>query len=172
MNAPLSIEGRRFGRLFVAGKAEVVNAETRWNCTCDCGSQIVVRGRSLTTGNTQSCGCLHRERAAESGYRSATHRHGHGTREYRSWQAMKARCLKPNDKDFCRYGARGIRICLRWRESFDAFLADMGPRPPGTSLGRIDNDGNYEPGNCRWETPKQQSTNRHPKNTHQTGDSA
>lgn len=81
-------------------------------------------------------------------------------REYQSWRAMKLRCTRPVDPNFERYGGRGITVCDHWMKSFTAFLADLGPRPPGTTLDRIDSDKNYEPGNCRWATPAQQALNR------------
>jgi hypothetical protein len=94
---------------------------------------------------------------------NAAQRISHGaisSPEYQSWRAMKSRCLNPKATGYKAYGARGVAICDRWRTDFAAFLADMGPRPDGHSLDRIDNDGNYEPGNCRWATPKQQAANR------------
>jgi len=96
-------------------------------------------------------------------------RHGHSPRggklspTYLTWQGMKGRCLRKTDSAYHRYGARGITVCARWRDSFEAFLDDMGERPEGLTIDRIDNDGHYEPGNCRWVTPKQQMTNQRPR---------
>lgn len=98
---------------------------------------------------------------------NAAHLHVHGhtanstmSREYQSWKSAKNRCANPKTLGYHRYGGRGIRMCAAWQNSFSAFLADMGLRPAGTTLDRERNDGNYEPGNCRWATPKQQSANR------------
>lgn len=136
----------------------------RVECRCDCGSIEVFRLPALRSGKTQSCGCLALEMAIERGhkYGGQTKTHGGtGTAEYQIWLGMKARCLNPNSPGYERYGARGIGVCQRWIDSFPAFLADMGPRPSEVhSIDRYPNQsGNYEPGNCRWATAKEQARN-------------
>jgi len=125
-----------------------------WNCICECGKTAVVRAKLLLNGDTQSCHCLRWERLGES-----IRKHGEsGTPEYRSWAAMLQRCLNPKDASYHRYGGRGITVCKRWLK-LENFLSDMGKRGDGLSLDRINNNGNYEPGNCRWATTKQQHAN-------------
>lgn len=158
---------RVFGRLTVQKRA--LNSrwrETRWECLCECGHRSVVRAKHLLSGRSRSCGCLMRELT------SALHRvHGRTkTPIYRSWQMMLNRCSNKRCKDYHRYGGRGITVCDRWRfgdgnrSGFECFLADMGERPPNTSIDRYpNNDGHYEPGNCRWATQSQQCRNKsHP----------
>lgn len=152
--------GIRYGRLVVIERYDSATpasggGRTKWRCQCDCGNFVVVKGHELASGDTQSCGCLRDERIARVNRRHCLA----GTPTYRSWQAAKDRCSNPKNVKFPMYGARGIRMCNSWASSFDVFLRDMGVRPEGTTLDRLQPDGNYEPGNCRWATPLQQSAN-------------
>lgn len=151
------LTGRVFGRLTVGECAGKKGRFYRWHCTCECGTETVVFASALRHGVTKSCGCLKfdskpRLKHGESGRK----RH---SREYRIWAGMRARCLQPDNPNYQRYGARGISICDRWME-FQNFLKDMGRCPAGLSIDRINNDGNYEPGNCRWADKKTQALNR------------
>ncbi len=157
----IDLTGCSFGLLKVIERAgSDRHGKLVWLCHCACGQERVVVGSDLRAGKTRSCGCYQWQRAAV-----ANTRHGHTlqrkrTPTYRSWTAMNTRCSNTKSQDWRRYGGRGIEVCPEWRHSFAAFLRDMGPRPSRTySIDRIDNDGHYEPGNCRWATPFVQARN-------------
>lgn len=154
--------GSKFGRLTAQKVCRPGNGERiKWWCSCDCGNQLWVDSSDLGSGHTQSCGCLQTERAAQA---NSTHRYalpGRVSRTYLAWQRAKDRCVNPRNKRYADYGGRGVAMCDRWRENFEAFLDDMGDAPDGMSLDRWPNlNGNYAPGNCRWATPQMQSDNR------------
>lgn len=142
----IDVTGERYGRLVAVRRAESRGRRTFWLFRCDCGAEVETGLGAVRYGDTRSCGCLNIERIKE---RST--RHGmHGTPTYVVWNSMKARCENPLNKKFSDYGGRGIKVCDRWSKSFDAFLADMGVRPVGTTIDRTDNNAGYEPANCRW----------------------
>ena len=126
-------------------------------CKCKCGKIKSIRSNALTTGNTTSCGCYRDEQVRAS---NSTHGDS-GSAEFTIWVCMKQRCHNPTNHAYHRYGGRGITVCDRWRDSYEAFLEDMGRRPTfDAQIDRIDNEGNYEPSNCRWTDPKTNSRNR------------
>lgn len=150
------LTGKRFERWVVLSMCDDGNPMIKWTCRCDCGTILDVTGNNLKRGLSRSCGCLKRELAG-------THSITHGmteSPEYRKWRSAKLRCFTPSTARYPMYGGRGITMRDAWRDSFEQFFADMGECPKGMELDRIDVNGNYEPGNCRWVTRSENMRNR------------
>lgn len=157
----INLQGKRFGKL-VAIKP---NGKTKankilWLCKCDCGKETTKEGRNLRGGLTKSCGCLAKITAIVVHTKHGARSRIKGRPEYQIWASMKDRCGNWSSQSWKDYGGRGIKVCRRWRTSFVNFLSDMGAKPKGFSIHRKDNDGNYDPGNCVWASPKEQASNR------------
>ena len=164
MHNKQNLVGQKFNRLTV-----VVDSTKRrkgaiiWGCLCECGGYSEIVGYSLKNGSTKSCGCLVSERAKLFVLSNTKHGQRGSVKSsitYNSWAHLIHRCTNPNYKGYKNYGGRGITVCSKWLESFENFYADMGERPKGKSIDRIDVNGNYELLNCRWATPKEQSNNK------------
>lgn len=155
----LDLTGRRFGRLTVLERKGSKNGKSAWLCRCDCGNEKIITASNLKT-NTVSCGCYHKEIAKEA---NIVHGRTHTKFAY-IWNSMKQRCFNPNNKAFKNYGGRGITVCEEWKNDFQTFYDYVSSLPhfgePGYSLDRINNDGNYEPGNVKWATKNEQNNNR------------
>lgn len=162
--------GERFGRLVVIRQSENIGGRRAWHCQCDCGATCNVTGKALRQGGTKSCGCLHSD-LVSARMKVQMLKHGHcrtdirtgQTKTHRAWNAMLSRCRNKNVKNYKDYGGRGISVCERWLK-FENFLSDMGEAPSGLTLDRINVNGDYEPGNCRWADWKTQQLNR--RNNH------
>lgn len=155
-----SLAGKRFGFLVAETPTHTKGRSRRivaWECKCDCGNRATVGAQRLKSGNTKSCGCL--AKLTQSRLSHGFCRKSGRASEYTSWSMMKNRCSNPKANRYHNYGGRGIKVCKRWNK-FENFLADMGLKPtPKHSLERINNNGDYEPSNCRWATPKEQGQN-------------
>lgn len=157
MRARTDLIGARFGRWTVVSFGRMVNHRRRFVCRCDCGTVKEVNPQDLRNGRSVSCGCYSREAVTE---RTTVHGMSYSP-IYRVWSDMKRRCYNKNEPEYINYGARGIAVCPEWKDSFEAFYRDMGERPfRGATLDRINNDGNYEPVNCRWVTNKENNRNK------------
>lgn len=167
------LAGLRFGRLTVIRKSEFVkNTNRLWECLCDCGNVVYVRADGLRRGTTRSCGCLARELSSEAAKKSGAARRRHGQcvkneegkrqRIYSIWNRMKDRCNNPKSDRYSFYGGRGIKVCDEWNNDFAVFFewAIASGYRDDLTIDRIETDGNYEPGNCRWVTVKEQANNR------------
>lgn len=153
-------KGDKFGRLTALWFVEKRAYIPVWLFSCDCGGLKQIRIDAVLSGRARSCGCYHRNVVVSSlGKQNKTHGLSK-TKIYYVWKSMRSRCSNPNREDYERYGGRGIRVCDEWETSFELFLEDMGECPIGMSLDRINNEGHYEPGNCRWATKSEQVHNR------------
>jgi hypothetical protein len=156
----IDLTGQKFGRWAVQEFYGRVGNKYYWTCVCDCGKTKKVWSSNLKNGQTKSCGCYKKERAIEANIKHGQNRKGYRTPIHIVWSQMIQRCYNPNNHKYKDYGGRGIKVCDRWRYSFENFYEDMGEVPEGLTLDRKDNDGDYTPENCHWATMKEQQNNR------------
>jgi hypothetical protein len=150
--------GLQYGRLTVINRADVPQPKDKqavWECLCECGNTILAKGGYLQSGQTKSCGCLRSDSSRERQYKHG----GKKTPTYEIWKGMNSRCSNVKNKQYADYGGRGINVCDGWREDYTQFLADMGARPEGLSIERINNDLGYSKDNCKWATHTEQMNN-------------
>ena len=160
---PIDLTGQKFRRLIVIERIANRGKNVMWLCRCECGKRVIVRSDHLKSGDTLSCGCYQKERTSKITLKHGQARRrlaGGKTSEYKSWQNAKSRCFNLGDRGYKNYGGRGIMMCPEWRDNFEMFFAHIGYCPSGLTLDRIDNNGNYEPGNVRWATWSEQRRNR------------
>jgi len=161
MMAIKNIVGNKYSMLTVVSFSKRKDRQTLWNCRCECGNMTIVNGNNLKSGATKSCGCLRY---------TANKTHGMAGKHplYDTWLNIRRRCNSEENPAYKYYGGRGIKVCDRWN-NFENFLSDMGERPSGTSIDRVNNDGNYSPENCRWATKEEQMNNVRKKKNNKTG---
>lgn len=153
----IDLTGKSFGEIQVISRSkENKGTSAQWECICHCGNQFQAVGSNLTRGAVKSCGCSRKSMNVKHGQCRRTHT----SKEYMIWASMIRRCHVKTDKGYAKYGGRGIKVCERWRESFENFFVDMGSKPEGFSIDRKDNNKGYSPDNCKWSTATEQALNK------------